>query len=137
MYRSFSVSNFCEAFFGKIHYHQITYSSTNAQMFADLNKMLFTTDGKTHQHGTFIFGTDTLAANGSFLVHHFLHSGLKTEKHVILLVFEQTLFHYQSIGKKLVRNTSNSLRYARSITTHHHSGNKSVTRRDTKEFHSD
>jgi hypothetical protein len=54
--------------------------------------------------GCFMLISDTLMADGSFVLHHFIHSYLKCGYGVSLVAFEQSYFHYQNIGRKLVSN---------------------------------
>ncbi|CAG8557448.1 11356_t:CDS:2 [Paraglomus occultum] len=51
--------------------------------------------------GSLILITDTLSSEGNFLIHHFIANHLKENRHVVLVGFNQTLSHYQAIGKKL------------------------------------
>lgn len=46
--------------------------------------------------------TDTLSAQGNFLLHHFIANQLKANKHVVLVGFTQKFEHYSTIGRKLV-----------------------------------
>ncbi|CAJ0830238.1 21168_t:CDS:2 [Entrophospora sp. SA101] len=45
--------------------------------------------------------TDTLSAQGNFLLHHFIANQLKVNKHVVLVGFTQKFEHYSTIGRKL------------------------------------
>ncbi|CAG8465518.1 12698_t:CDS:2 [Dentiscutata erythropus] len=45
--------------------------------------------------------TDTLSAQGNFLVHHFIVNQIKADKHVILVGLAQIFNHYLNIGRKL------------------------------------
>jgi hypothetical protein len=75
-------------------------------MFQELNSALLLTGSGTDirvlPHGTSALITDTLQADGSFILHHFLHLYLKAGKTVCLVGLEQSLFHYVSVGRKLV-----------------------------------
>ncbi|KAL6073364.1 Elongator subunit elp6 [Balamuthia mandrillaris] len=44
---------------------------------------------------------DSIRADGSFLLHHFLFGFLKAGHPACLLALDQSLFHYLSVGKKL------------------------------------
>lgn len=45
---------------------------------------------------------DTLDADASFMVHHFVSTALKERKTCVLVSFTQIFNHYLSIQKKLV-----------------------------------
>ncbi|KAF0372994.1 elongator complex protein 6 [Gigaspora margarita] len=45
--------------------------------------------------------TDTLLAQGNFLVHHFIVNQIKADKHVVLVGLSQNFNHYLNIGRKL------------------------------------
>ncbi|CAG8597863.1 16490_t:CDS:2 [Cetraspora pellucida] len=47
--------------------------------------------------------TDTLSAQGNFLIHHFIVNQIKADKNVVLVGLSQLFNHYLNIGKKLVR----------------------------------
>ena len=53
--------------------------------------------------GEFILIQDCVEADGSFLIHHMINECIKNEVFVCVLGFSQTLQHYTSISKKLVR----------------------------------
>jgi len=57
--------------------------------------------------GCFLLITDTLKADGSFLLHHFLHWFIKEKKFVVLTGLEQSYFHYFNVGRKLGTNLNN------------------------------
>lgn len=45
---------------------------------------------------------DTIDADGSFLIHHFLDNQLKSPNAVVLVAFSQILNHYALIARKRV-----------------------------------
>ena len=53
--------------------------------------------------GFHIIITDTLAADGSFLLHHFIANQLKAEQPLVLVGLTQIVNHYVLIARKLVR----------------------------------
>ncbi|CAG8782658.1 18918_t:CDS:2, partial [Racocetra persica] len=52
--------------------------------------------------------TDTLSAQGNFLIHHFIVNQLKADKHVVLVGLSQLFNHYLNIGKKLGVNLTSA-----------------------------
>ncbi|PRP74728.1 transmembrane protein [Planoprotostelium fungivorum] len=76
-------------------------------MFADLHKILVDSTDK-NLRGLFVLVTDTILADGSFVLHHYIHSNLRAEKKTILISLDQTPFHYNSVGKKLGFNLADS-----------------------------
>jgi archaellum biogenesis ATPase FlaH len=53
--------------------------------------------------------TDTLRAEGNFLLHHFLNSALRRGDKVLFVGVEQSCFHYSSVSKKLSVNLATHL----------------------------
>jgi len=66
-------------------------------MFTDLNHFLEWEGAQ----GQLILLLDSIHAEGSFLLHHFLHWFLKNNDNVCVAALDQSLFHYFNIGKKL------------------------------------
>lgn len=65
--------------------------------------------------------TDTLRAEGNFLLHHFLNSSLRRGDKVLFVGLEQSFFHYSSVSKKLNVNLAThlqqgSLQYVNALT---------------------
>lgn len=56
--------------------------------------------------GKFILVRDTLEMEGGVLLPHFLFGYLKNGKPALLVGLEQSLFHYVSVGRKLVPRDS-------------------------------
>lgn len=48
---------------------------------------------------------DTIRAEGSFLLHHFIHMFLKGNNAACVVGLDQSLFHYFNVARKLVRHT--------------------------------
>ncbi len=82
-------------------------------MFKELNAILNWPD-PYFPSGQLILVKDTLHADGSVLLHHFLCGYLKADKSACVVAFEQSFFHYFSAARKLARthpscSTPNSL----------------------------
>src|SRR4051794_1664501 len=65
---------------------------------------------------THILITDTIHAEGNFLLHHFILNNVKAGKHVLVVGFAQVLAHYIAIGRKLVRSIAFLKSYGRFFT---------------------
>eukprot|EP00128_Syssomonas_multiformis_P016106 Colp12_sorted_trinity150504_noHs@36286 len=76
-------------------------------MFADLNGALGFSDSAPPA-GLLILGTDTLEADGNFLIHHFIGLHLKGCHNVCLVAFAQIFHHYLAVSKKLGFNLQKS-----------------------------
>ncbi|EGG22778.1 UPF0405 family protein [Cavenderia fasciculata] len=58
--------------------------------------------------GKLIVLTDTLQAEGSFIIHHLLQASSKqSDSGVCLLALNQSFYHYNSVGRKLGYNLQN------------------------------
>ena len=51
-----------------------------------------------------ILVSDSLAADGAFLLPHFINFYIKAKQRVVLVGLEQGFSHYLSVSKKLVRH---------------------------------
>lgn len=78
-------------------------------MYAELNSTLNVAWTEGHlPRGKLVVVKDRVESDGSFLLHHFLFGYLKSDQRACLVAFEQSLFHYTGVARKLVRSSSSS-----------------------------
>lgn len=67
--------------------------------------------------GQLILIADTIRADGSFLLHHFIHMFLKGNSASCVVGLEQSLFHYFNVARKLVSSA-----FVLGVVTHKYKG---------------
>lgn len=70
-------------------------------MFEDLHNAI---DAQNKSKNSFTLITDTVQAEGGFILQHYLNKSLKNGQYVCFLALEQSFFHYFNISRKLVED---------------------------------